>query len=148
MQGRRFGINLHRLERWRPMLKARMGDLISRLDRVPGAPPVRRWDLDSFMGTYHMTPFGVHRDHASVFSFCLKGERTYLTWPSDYPWPADNLFVPDLALLQKHLHAAERFQIRAGEGFYWPSNRWHVVCSDGQPSVVVQLSAYFSEQDL
>ncbi len=26
---------------------------------------------------------------------------------------------------------------------YWPSSHWHVVASDGEPSAVVQISAYF-----
>ena len=146
MQGRYFGVNLHRLEQWRRDLKQRLSEPMARLCRVPGVEPVKRWDLDSFLGTYRMTPFGVHRDRASVFSLCLQGERTYLTWPPDYPWPEEDLFIPDESRLERHLGAAERFRIEAGDLFYWPSNRWHVVCSDGQPSVVVQFSAYFGPQ--
>lgn len=146
MQGRCFGINLHQLDQWRPEFRRRLKEPIDRLSRVPGVEPVKRWDLDCFLGTYRMTPFGVHRDRASVFSWCLEGERTYLTWPPDYPWPEGDLFVPDESRLKRHLAAAERFQVGPGELFYWPSNRWHVVLSDGQPSVVVQFSAYFGPE--
>lgn len=146
MHGRIFGINLHRLDRWQVELRQRLAEPVKRLSRVEGSETVRRWDIDCFLGTYRMTPFGVHRDRASVFSLCLHGERTYLTWPPDYPWPKEDLFVPDESRLKKHLHTAEQFRVRPGELFYWPSNRWHVVCSDGHPSVVVQFSAYFGPQ--
>ena len=142
MQGRSFGINLHRLDRWQSDLGQSFAEPMERLTQVPGVEPVKHWELDCFLGTYRMTPFGVHRDRASVFSLCLKGERTYLTWPPDYCWPEGDLFVPDESRLKRHLGTAERFQIGPGELFYWPSNRWHVVCSDGRPSVVVQISGY------
>ena len=87
MNGRTFGINLHRLDRWNPDLRQRLAELMRRLSEVTGGPAVRRWDIDCFLGTYRMTPFGVHQDRASVFSLCLLGERTYLTWPPDSPWP-------------------------------------------------------------
>lgn len=143
MHGRCFGINLHRLEKWRPELQSRLREPIKRLHNVLNVGPVTRWDTDSFFGTYRMTPFGIHKDRASVFSYCLLGERTYLTWPPDYTWPNGDLHTPDPACLDRHRQTAERFRIRAGEMFYWPSNRWHVVCSDGYPSAVIQLSAYF-----
>ncbi len=142
MHGRVFGVNLHRLDRWRKGLRQRLAEPMERLSHVDGSRAVRRWDIDCFLGTYRMTPFGVHQDRASVFSLCLHGERTYLTWPPDYPWPEEDLFVPDATRLGKHLDAAEHFRVSPGELFYWPSNRWHVVCSDGKPSVVVQFSAY------
>lgn len=143
MQGRSFGINLHRLGRWNPLLQSRLSEPIKRLNQLHGGGQVKRWDIDCFLGTYRVTPFGVHKDQASVFSLCLQGERTYLTWAPDYSWPKEDLFVPDEARIQKHLDAAEQFTVRPGEIFYWPSNRWHVVHSDERPSVVVQFSAYF-----
>jgi len=143
MHGRCFGINLHRLGNFRQALMESLAYPIKRLENVPGTGLVRRWDLDTFFGNYQMTPFGIHQDRASVFSFCLQGERTYLTWPPDYPWAPDDLFVPDQSRLERHRRTAESFHIQAGDFFYWPSNRWHVVCSDGRPSVVVQLSGYF-----
>jgi len=144
MKGRCFGINLHRLGRWNSEFRSRLSEPIKRLDGGgAGTGSVKRWDIDCFLGTYRMTPFGVHQDRASVFSLCLQGQRTYLTWPPDYPWPEEDLFVPDESRLERHLPAAEHFRIGPGELLYWPSNRWHVVCSNGQPSAVVQLSAYF-----
>ncbi len=139
--GRSAGVNIHRLQNRRPGLWGRLTELTSRLSNN-AAHEVRRWDLDTFFGTYRITPFGAHRDQASVFSFCLQGERTYCTWPPDYPWNPDDLHTPDPDRLADHLMRAERFRVRAGQLFYWPSNRWHLVLTDGQPSVVVQASAY------
>lgn len=143
MEGRAFGINLHRLDKWRPELLERVGEPIERVSEEFGAGAVKRWDIDCFLGTYSVTPFGIHRDRASVFSCCLLGERSYLTWPPDYPWEDGDLFVPDESRLQRNLKGAQQFQVSEGDLFYWPSNRWHVVRSNGRPSVVIQLSAYF-----
>lgn len=120
-----------------------MQGFIDHLSRVPGRPEVKRWDLDTFFGTYRVTPFGVHRDAASVFSFLLMGERTYYTWPPDYFADEQALYTPDPDKIAPHLAKAEVFHLKPGEVFYWPSNRWHVVMSDGRPSVVAQISAYF-----
>src|SRR6056297_1940929 len=51
MQGRYYGINLHRLGRWRPELRRRLAEPMERLSRVPGVEPVKCWELDCFLGT-------------------------------------------------------------------------------------------------
>ncbi len=140
------GANIHRLQTHRPVFMNRISELCSRIEGYQ-EPPVHRWDLDTFFGNYRITPFGAHRDQASVFSFCLLGERTYCTWPPDYRWPPADLYTPDPDRLADHLSRAERFVVRAGQLFYWPSNRWHLVMTDGSPSVVVQASAYFRARE-
>ena len=139
--GRIAGANIHRLQNYRPEFWSRISELTEKVASHSGNS-IKRWDLDTFFGTYRVTPFGAHRDHASVFSFCLKGERIYCTWPPDYPWDANDLHTPDPDRLARHLEKAEQFLVKAGQLFYWPSNRWHLVLSDGSPSVVVQASAY------
>lgn len=138
---RKGGANIHRLHTHRPLLLTRISELISRIEERH-ADTIQRWDLDTFFGNYRVTPFGIHRDEASVFSFCMLGERIYYTWPPDYAWPSDDLYTPDPGRLADHLSRGERFVVRAGQLFYWPSNRWHVVVTGGQPSVVLQASAY------
>jgi len=140
--GKRIGgANIHRLQNHKPIFLERISELIARLEELY-SPSIQRWDLDTFFGNYSITPFGAHRDQASVFSFCLLGERTYCTWPPDYPWNPDALYTPDPDRLAKHLEKAERFNVKAGQLFYWPSNRWHLVSTKGEPSVVVQVSSY------
>jgi len=110
---------------------------------------VVRWITDTFFGTYQATPFGIHRDDASVFCYCLHGSRTYYTWHEDYFKPGDEaLLTPDINVIKKHIDHAECFDVEPGKLFYWPSNRWHVVFSDERPFVVAQLSAYFHPSDL
>jgi|GEM_PF-2423990 len=142
------GINIHRLQVRQDLWKRTKG-FIKNLSKVKGRPPAENWDLDTFFGTYRATPFGIHKDPASVFAFMLMGERTYCTWESDYFTTGDKaLQTPDLDKIEPHLKNAETFTVRPGKVFYWPSNSWHVVLSNGKPSVVAQISAYFKHEDL
>lgn len=143
-----YGINIHGLGK----ADARYDDLkevfAGALHGAPGPVPLR-WQSDTFFGNYRATPFGIHRDPAGVFSFTLKGHRSYYTWPAatfepDHP----DLFNPDPDVIDKHLATAERIDVRPGQVVYWPSNRWHLVASSGDPFVVAQVSAYFAASDV
>ena len=138
------GINIHNLDKAKPILWDRVQGFVDNLSDVSGKPSAKNWDLDTFFGTYHATPFGIHKDSASVFAFGLMGKRTYCTWNLDYFNRGDEaLYTPDLDKIRPHLDNAEIFTLNAGEIFYWPSNRWHLAMSNGAPSVVAQISAYF-----
>ncbi len=141
---RSIGINIHHLQRARPDLWFRFRDFAGGLSQLTGALPAQQWDIDTFFGTYHATPFGIHRDNASVFAIGVLGNRTYYAWPEEYFDVGDEaLSTPDLARIGPHLRHATRMDVAPGEVVYWPSSHWHVVLSDGRPSAVVQLSAYF-----
>lgn len=143
-----FGINVHRLGEASPEFRDLVGAVAKPLRDAPG-PKAKIWQSDTFFGNYRATPFGIHRDPASVFSFCLHGRRTYYTWPME-AFDADDpdLHKVDPEVLDRHLPSAERFDVSAGQVFYWPSNRWHLVASDGDPFVVAQVSAYFNPADV
>lgn len=144
-----FGFNVHDLGRRDPALLARTAAFRDALTAVPGSPVVRRWELDAFVGNYRATPLGIHRDNGGVFSFCLVGRRTYLLWPPEYfASNHPDLTKPDPAIIDRHAHAATRIDVEPGYGVYWPSNRWHVVLSSGEPFAVAQVSAYFDQADL
>ncbi len=120
-----------------------------RLNALLGAPVVRRWEIDAFFGNYAATPFGIHRVNGGVFSFCLYGKRTYLLWPPEYFHRGHrDLIRPDPEVIARHADAATRIDVKPGSGVYWPSNRWHVVLSDGSPFAVAQVSAYFDHAGL
>lgn len=143
------GVNIHNLQKVRPDLWERLEGFTEHLSKAKNAPVALNWDLDTFFGTYRSTPFGIHKDPASVFAFVLEGERTYCTWDSDYFDPQDEaLHTPDLDKIEPHLKNARTFTVGPGEVFYWSSNCWHVVLSDGDPSIVVQISAYFDPEKL
>ena len=148
MDGHSYGINIHRLAKGRPEYRDLVRVFATALRRCDN-PKVEAWESDTFFGNYRATPFGIHRDPASVFSFALAGRRTYYTWPMNHFEPDDpDLGRVDAAVLERHLTHAERFEVSAGQAFYWPSNRWHVVASEGEPFVVAQVSAYFNPDDV
>ena len=148
MKPHSFGLNVHSLGSGKPAIDRRMSAIINDL-ALPDSPRSQQWVSDTFWGTYQATPFGIHRDPASVFVLCLLGDRTYYTWPMDYFSEGhQDLHNPSFECVERHLEAAEVFEVTAGQAFYWPSNRWHVATSNGEPSVVAQISAYFDPRDL
>lgn len=143
------GINIHNLDLAKPELKERIKVFPEKLNRLSSRPKPLRWVTDTFFGNYQSTPFGIHVDPASVFSFILEGKRSYATWPMDYFKKNDPaLHTPNRELFQDHLKNAELFDANKGDVFYWPSNRWHIALSDGRPSIVAQISAYFDPEEL
>lgn len=143
-----YGVNIHRLGAALPAFGDLTADIAAAVSAAPG-PEVQAWRSDTFFGNYRATPFGIHRDPAGVFSFTLHGTRTYYTWPPE-AFAADD---PDLGtirpdVLARHLPDAERFEVGPGSLVYWPSNRWHLVGSPGEPFVVAQVSAYFKPADV
>lgn len=138
-----YGVNIHRLGSALPTFDDLTADIATALAGEE-RPKVQAWLSDTFFGNYRATPFGIHRDPAGVFSFTLHGTRTYYMWPPEAFAPND----PDLGtirpdVLARHLPDAERFDVGPGSVVYWPSNRWHLVASPGEPFVVAQVSAHF-----
>ncbi len=149
LRGVSFGFNVHDLGRRNPALLATTAVFGQQLGSVPGTPPVRKWELDVFAGSYPVTPLGIHRDNAGVFSFSIWGRRTYLLWPPDYFAPGHpDLIRPDRAVIERHATDAIQIDVEPGRGVYWPPHFWHVVLADGNPFVVAQVSAYFEQADL
>ena len=140
--------NLHELE---PEIWQRVQSLTTNLNRVDNRPPVSYWTPDTFFGTYNVTPFGVHKDPYSGFAFMLKGERTYCNWEPDY-FTKDSNFdairTPDIDKIRPHLGKGKCFTIKPGEVVYWPSKCWHVVLSNGKPTVCITIGAGFKPEDM
>jgi hypothetical protein len=149
MAGVSFGLNVHDLGRRDTRLAGVPDVFDAHLGRHPLSPVPRKWELDTFVGNYAATPFGIHRDNAGVFSFCLVGRRTVMLWEDDYfaPGHAD-LTQPDPLIIARHAGAATKIELAPGLGAYWPPGNWHVVLSDGNPFAVAQVSAYFDPADL
>jgi len=148
MQQHQFGINIHHLGLANADIDKRMHSIVTELP-LPNVPKIGGWISDTFFGNYKATPFGIHRDPASVFAICLKGERTYYTWPETYFHPDHpDLYQANSVTIAKHIKNAEVFNVKTGQLFYWPSNRWHIATSHGKPTVVAQISAYFNPMDV
>lgn len=90
-------------------------------------------ELSVFVGTYPKTPFGVHRDTASVMHFPVIGTKRIRTWPSTFveqhPEIKNAVDYPDL------LEGSELLEAGPGGMLYWPSDSWHVGEGDGDLSV-------------
>lgn len=142
--GRPFGINRHRLQLTHPSMWFRFREFIRGLTQRLGGLPTHKWELDTFFGTYEATPFGIHQDNASVFSFGVWGRRRFCFWPHEYFAPDDPVLrTPDREKIEPHLNNATIVDMEPGDLVYWPSSHWHIVLSDGEPSATVQASAYF-----
>jgi ribosomal protein L16 Arg81 hydroxylase len=141
------GLNIHQLEKSQPELWFQFRDFVHALNSLTGELPSGRWDIDTFLGTYKTTPLGIHRDNASVFAICVMGKRTYYTWPGDYFKPGDAaLSTLEIPKIQEHLDRATKLEVGTGDLVYWPSSNWHFVTSDGNPSAVISISAYFGNK--
>ncbi len=144
LRGHPFGVNIHRLQVSNPDVWLRFRAFAAGLNNSLGRIPSGKWEVDSFVGTYRATPFGIHRDPASVFAFCIMGRRRYAFWPEGRFDPRDEAVrTPDLRRIEEQLDDAIIIDAEPGDIVYWPSSYWHVALSEGQPSAVVQLSAYF-----
>jgi len=141
-----IGLNIHKLERSRPELWFKFREFVYRLNRITRELPSGRWDIDTFLGTYRTSPLGIHRDNASVFAIGVLGHRTYYTWPADYFKPEESALTKlDTTSIQAHLDQAIIMELEPGDLVYWPSSNWHFVASDGLPSAVISVSAYFGK---
>lgn len=100
-------------------------------------------DMDIFVGNYRHTPFGVHTDRASNFSFVLSGRKRFLVWP----WPAlSTRFELHRSVDFEAVRSqAEVLEAEAGQVVYWPSSYWHIAESDGDLSAVLNVALYLED---
>jgi hypothetical protein len=102
-----------------------------------------RMDTQVFLGTYKITPFGVHVDPTSAFHFPVIGRKIMRFW--------EGSFAAKTPALQR-THNYERFladsvliNASPGEVIYWPSDHWHVGESDGEFSVTWGLGYWVAD---
>lgn len=100
-------------------------------------------DMDIFVGNYRHTPFGVHTDNASNFSFVLSGRKKFLVWP----WPAlSTRFELHRSVdFESVRGTAQVLEAEAGQVVYWPSSYWHIAESAGELSAVLNVALYLED---
>lgn len=105
---------------------------------------------DIFLSSSLRTPFGVHRDAASNFSYIISGQKRMLVWPHEVfaervdqhgPGPLNNVFLDEVDL-DSYRDRAIVLEGRAGDVLYWPSSYWHIAESTGEPSLVLNVPVY------
>ncbi len=102
--------------------------------------PMGRVGIESFIGPYESTPFGVHKDQAHIFTFPVIGEKITRLW--SYAPLATHLGLGhgerDLETVRNTPFrnavpvddSPARLAASAGDMTYWPPSYWHIV--DGQ----------------
>lgn len=88
-----------------------------------------------FFGDYRTTPFGVHRDAESVFTFPMIGEKKIRTWPDAYV--QQNPALRGSTKYDEHLRASTLVKAGPNGVVYWPADRWHV--GESEPGVTLTL---------
>jgi 50S ribosomal protein L16 3-hydroxylase len=145
LEGRGFGVvinafHVHHRELW-----YRLRAFFRGLYALTGLP-ASRTDPVLFVGDYPLTPFGVHNDRASVFTFSLGRPKRVLLWPRAY---FDERRVPRLEdrLLVEHLpFAKDAIDLHIGpkDLMYWPSSHWHLaVAPPGELHATLGVGVYF-----
>ena len=102
-----------------------------------------RMDTQIFVGTYKVTPFGVHIDPTSAFHFPIIGRKIMRFWESSF-----TAKTPALQRAQNYeafLEDSVLIQANPGEVIYWPSDYWHVGESDGDFSVTWGLGYWMGD---
>jgi 50S ribosomal protein L16 3-hydroxylase len=143
--GKGFGIVVNAFHVHHPALWHRLRAFFRGLYAVTGLP-AQKTDPVLFFGNYPVTPFGVHTDEASVFTFNLAREKRMLAWPRDH---FSSRGVPAMAthLLAPHApHAKDAVELRMGPAdlMYWPSSHWHVGVSGGELLATLGVGVYFA----
>ncbi|MBI5367923.1 MAG: hypothetical protein HZA54_12860, partial [Planctomycetes bacterium] len=103
-----------------------------------------RMDTQIFLGTYRVTPFGVHVDPTGSFHFPVLGRKTMRLWSGAYA--ARHPDLPDALRYGRFKAGSRVLTARAGGMLYWPSSAWHVGESGGSFSVTWGLGYWTGDR--
>ncbi len=134
-----FFFQIPRLQLYHPAIWPRLARFCGGLYPLTGVPGNMAW-TDAYFGRYCSTPFGVHLDGASNFTFGVCGRKTFYLWEPEY-------FHAHMATEGPHgyapfLPAATKLTVGPGEVIYWPSRFYHVAVPDGRFSVTMNFAFY------
>ena len=140
MQARTFMLHLNELqgfdtEIW-DLTRAFLFDLYERVGL-----PVALTLCDIYVAQYRRTPFGVHLDGASNFSFGVVGKKTLYLWEPEF---YHREMKPQGAVdYRKFIEHSIPLEVGPREVIYWPSRYWHI----GEPEaerfcVTMNLAVY------
>lgn len=102
------------------------------------------------LARYAVSPFAVHKDPNSVFTFLIRGKKTLRVWPFEVF--ADRTQQPFAVHRQLNLYdfdyssflgKAVALTGQTGDVLYWPSTYWHVGETDGDDSIHISLHFTF-----
>ena len=125
LEGRSFGIVLNELQlHFQPALP-RLVDFLRPL-LAHSQIPSGYVESAVFMGTYPLTPFGIHNDVGNdVLTFSVQGRKRFLLWPPGYfeENPVGRFLEPDPA---QYIGDAIDLEVGPNDMMYWPPSWYHV----------------------
>jgi hypothetical protein len=95
---------------------------------------------DAYFGRYASTPFGVHVDGASNFTFGIDGYKSLYLWEPDYYHA--RMASAGAHGYQEFIADAIKLTVGPGEVIYWPSRFYHVAIPDNRFSVTMNFAFY------
>jgi hypothetical protein len=117
----------------------RCQSFLTRLYGYVGVPSQRAF-CDVYVGRYQSTPFGIHIDGASNFTFGIEGKKTLYLWePEFYHAKLAHLVDVDYRRFLRHAIA---LTVGPGEVIYWPSRYWHIAEPSTELSVTMNIAYY------
>lgn len=137
-----FFISVNGFERSSSRLWFWCRDFVMSLARSLGEKP-QSWYLGAFIGDPKVSPYGVHCDPFSNFTFVIKGPKKMRIWPraaleSDFPGLGRRA-NPGLLNYKKYMHRSILLKGESGDLFYWPDSYWHVGEGADQVTATVVL---------
>lgn len=91
--------------------------------------PNRFAEMGLYLGNYRKTPFGVHVDGCSVFSFPVIGHKIFRLWKPSFA--AKNPSLDRAMNYNRFKKNSTTIKASQGDMTYWPSSAWHIAESDG-----------------
>ena len=119
-----YFLQLSQLQTLDAILWGRLRAFVTGLYRQVGIPAYRAW-CDVYIGRYSSTPFGVHLDGASNFTFGIEGCKTLYLWEPSFYHHVIEREGPKTDY-RKYLGEAIALTVRPGELIYWPGRFWHI----------------------
>lgn len=141
LEGRQFGLIVNDYHAQDQVTWFRLRRFLLGLYELVGMPP-NQCEVGVFFGNYDKTPFGLHKDPHSVFTFIVEGRKRILAWP-------DEVFrgrpkMHDTLEYEQFRDQATVLEGEPGDVLYWPSSHWHVAESTGGLSLTISFSIDFS----
>ncbi len=103
--------------------------------------PIFQLEGGMFIGNYTKTPFGIHIDRSSVFTFPIIGTKKIRTWQPEYV--KKNPDMKESLDYKRHLKKSLLLRANPGDVMYWPSKTWHIGESNREFCVTLIAGYWF-----
>jgi|GEM_PF-4025685 len=144
-----FALLVNNFQEFSPRLCFHMRLFARNLFEHLGMLPAGTVSSHVMLARYAVSPFAVHKDPNSVFTFMIRGKKTLRVWPFEVF--ADRTQQPFAKHRQLNLYDFNYLPFQEtgiplsgehGDVLYWPSTYWHVGETDGD-SVHISLHLTF-----